>query len=120
VWSAPIAETAFVGESSVGDAPVVASEQTVNLLERLLEIIGDGSFPKRGERDHLTAAERRQLRDAMILEAHTRNDRDIFVTKDARGFIRYGRRAKLQRLCSTRIMTPDEFLAFCRNRADNS
>jgi hypothetical protein len=57
----------------------------------------------------LTPGQHNQLRDALILEAHVREKRDIFVTTDTRAFVKHGRRARLEALCSTRIMTVDEF-----------
>ncbi len=48
----------------------------------------------------------------MILEAHTRERRDVLITNDRKDFIRHGRREKLQALCSTRIMTVEEFCAW--------
>lgn len=113
VWSGPIRETLVLDESRLGDA-VLGAEDSADLMENILKVIAGGSFPRTGDRAHLSDGQRRQLRDAMILEAHTRHRRDIFVTKDERGFIRSGRRDDLQRLCSTRIMTPDEFFDFCR------
>jgi len=58
------------------------------------------------------------LRDAMILEAHVRDGRDIFVTRDTRAYVGRGGdknvlRSKLEGLFSTRIMTVDEFCAEC-------
>jgi hypothetical protein len=100
-----------IGESRIGEG-VVGSSATEPLLERLLEIISGGTFPPPGKRESMTPGQRRQLRDAMILEAHSRESRDIFVTKDERGFIRAGRREALEHLCGTRIMTIDEVCAF--------
>jgi len=115
VWAGPIHETLVLGEARLGRA-VLGFDGTPNLMESILTIIANGSFPKKGDREHLTDPQRRQLRDAMILEAHTRNRRDIFVTKDERGFIRNGRRAALEQLCATRILTLDEFVDYCQQR----
>jgi hypothetical protein len=49
----------------------------------------------------------------MIFQAHVRERRDIFVTGDERGFIRDGHRERLQARFDTRIMTQDEFIAYC-------
>ena len=46
----------------------------------------------------------------MILEAHAREEREIFVTNDRTGFIDDGRREKLQNLLKARILTREEFL----------
>jgi hypothetical protein len=76
-------------------------------LQRILAIISNGSFPK--QRDCLTEGQRHQLRDAMILEAHFASGRDVFVSSDAKAFIRDGRREKLEALLQTRILSPTEF-----------
>lgn len=102
---AAVSESAVLGESLV-DSFVVAGDDSP--LEEILRIITSGSFPAPGARDNLTENQRHQLRDAMALEAHIRNGRDVFVSDDARAFINHGRRAKLEALCSTRIMTTDE------------
>jgi hypothetical protein len=47
----------------------------------------------------------------LILEAHAAAHRDIFVTADARAFIRNGRREQLEALLQTRILDPTEFEA---------
>lgn len=53
----------------------------------------------------------------MNLEAHVREKRDIFVTADSKHFIRHGRREKLEALCSTRIMTVEEFCEYMASNA---
>jgi hypothetical protein len=89
---------------------VAAGPHTQELLyDGILAIISDGSYPPSGKRDNLTRGQHHQLRDAMILEAHVREGRDIFVTTDTTGFIKHGRREKLEALCSTQIMTVEEF-----------
>jgi hypothetical protein len=107
---APVYETAVLDESRLGMA-VLGGDESGPTLDAILGIIGSGSFPRAGERETLTDGQRRQLRDAMILEAHTREDRDILVSNDVTAFGRAGdkRRAKLEMLCKTRIMTVDEF-----------
>ncbi len=45
----------------------------------------------------------------MILEAHSRDGRDVLVTQNTTDFIKHGRREQLEALCKTRIMTVDEF-----------
>ena len=105
-------EIAVVGESRLGSC-VLAGDN--NFMEALIQIISNGSFPKSGSRGQLTDGQRRQLRDAMILEAHAREGRDIFVTNDRKGFIDDGRREKLQSLLKTRILTREEFLEELRN-----
>ncbi len=81
-----------------------------DFLENIIQIISNGSFPKAGCRGQLSDGQSRQLRDAMILEAHAREEREIFVTNDRTGFIDDGRREKLQNLLKTRILTREEFL----------
>jgi hypothetical protein len=61
---------------------VLAGDDSPPRLEAILAIVSAGSFPKPGQRVSLTHGERRQLRDAMILEAHAREGRDVFVTND--------------------------------------
>lgn len=115
-WGPVIYETAVVGESRL-DESVVGSDKEVDAFEKLLEIISSGSFPKLGKRGNLSSGERRQLRDAMILTAHIREGRDIFVTEDIKGFI--GRnneiKKKIENLFKTKIMRKQEFIAYLSN-----
>lgn len=108
-----VAETAVWGESKWGNAVWGSKEMSAD-LDRILAIISNGAFPTK--RNTLSPGERRQFRDAMIFQAHIRERRDIFVTKDSRAFIRDGRRDELEKQFHTRIMTPEEFMAFCRRR----
>jgi len=109
VWgpSPPLYETLTLGESRLGMA-VLGGDELLGRFEAVLGIIGSGSFPKRGERDDLTDTQRRQLRDAMILEAHARDGRDVLVSNDVTAFGGAGR-SKLEALCHTKIRTLDEF-----------
>jgi len=118
VWGNQVYETLTVGESRVGSAALGGSDSP-SRFEEILAIIADGSFPKRGERGALTVGERNQLRDAMILEAHARDGRDVLVTDDLKGFIGPAgqKRQRLEALCSTRIMAVDEFCAEIGNIA---
>ena len=100
-------EAGVIGESEIGKCVVGGND---NCWENILEVISSGSFPKVGARAQLTKGQRRQLRDAMILETHARERRDIFVTVDEKGFIKEGRRKKLEKLLGTRILTLHEFL----------
>jgi hypothetical protein len=109
--NSPILETLVLGESELGYA-VLGSEEEPDLLEHILKIISNDSFPRPGSRDDLLPGPRRQLRDAMILLAHVREHREIFVTDDKKAFVRHGRREKLELLLSTSIMTSKEFLSF--------
>ena len=99
-------ETA-VWDESEWDRAVFADESSRDRLEAILHIISNGSFPQR--RDALSEPQRRQLRDAMILEAHVRDGRSIFVTNDHKGFIRHGRRERLESALGTRILSRVEF-----------
>jgi len=115
-WAPIIYETAIIGESKVGDS-LVGAEDEKSVFEKLLKIISSGSFPKLGERDNLNKGERHQLRDAMILEAHIRDNRDIFVTKDVKGFIGRGERKEkirkeIEKRFEIRIMSMQEFINY--------
>lgn len=112
VWGGPIGETFVLDESRLNEGILAADD---DVLESILWIISSGSFPAPRARGNLTAGERRQLRDAMILEAHWRERRDILLTDDAKAFMGKdgSRRKELERLCSTRIMNASEFRAFC-------
>lgn len=81
-----------------------------NPLEAILAVISNSSFPKPGFRDPLTSGQRRQLRDAMILCAHVQHGRDVFVSLDNKAYFREGRRARLELVLGTRIMTREEAL----------
>jgi len=106
VWLEP--EIGVWDESSWDNARW-ADDQSSYRLEQILTIISNGSFPR--NRDRLQRGQRHQLRDAMILEAHAAAGRDVFVTADAKAFIKNGRRAQLQALLQTRILTPTELRA---------
>lgn len=103
-----VRELLVLDETPLGSG-VLAGVADVTRLEAILKVISNGSFPPAGQRgDTLTSPQRRQFRDAMSLEAHAREGRDVFVTGDLRGFINHGRRDALERLCSTRIVAVDE------------
>ena len=105
----------FVWDESTWGQAVWASAQCVSQLQETLEVISGGTFPR--DHSNLTSGHRRQLRDAMILEAHLRDRRDVFVTEDRRAFILQGRREQLQSRFGTRIMTKSEFSAYCSSIA---
>jgi hypothetical protein len=92
---------------------VYAGEDSAKRIEQILDIISGGTFPRHGNLE-ITPGQRRQLRDAMIFEAHVRDRRDVFITNDARGFIREGRREALEQLYNTRVMRVDEACAFLK------
>lgn len=102
-----LTETAMWDESPWDEA-VWADESTSDCLEKILAVIGDGSFPR--SRANLSKGQVAQFRDAMILEAHVRAGRSIFITNDERAFLKHGRRTKLEALFATRIFTKDEFI----------
>ena len=106
-----VLETGIYGESVWGKAVYGSA----NYLEPILQIISNGSFPKAGQRNQLTDGQRGQLRDAMILEAHVRDGREVFVTDDKKAFIDNGRRDALQSLLNTRIRNREEFLQELQN-----
>jgi len=101
-------------ETAVWDEPTWdectwADDRDQHLLEKALEIIGDGSFPKLRQRATLSSGQRRQLRDAIIACTHVRREHDVLLTKDLRGFVDGGRRERFRDEMGIRIMTPDEF-----------
>lgn len=108
VWGGPIPELLVLGESPLGSG-VASGDQEADVFEAALRIISNGSFPPRGRRENLSPGARRQLRDAMVFEAHVRQRRHVLVTGDTRGFINGGRRDALERLGRTRVLTPLEF-----------
>lgn len=110
VWNAdPIKEDAIIGESRIGSCLIAASQFD---FESILKVMSNGSFPKQGLRNKLYPGQKRLLRDAMILQAHVREKRDILVSNDAKAFGRVGKslRNKLENMLDTRIMSLDEFL----------
>jgi len=113
-----IVESFVFGESCFGSGALAPDLDEV-IFEKLLKIISNGSFPTIGRRENLTKGQRRQLRDAMILSAHIRESRDIFVTNDVKGFIADGRRALLEREFETKIMTSTEFIDMCTSGGGN-
>ena len=68
----PVPETFVLDESRL-DEGVLGGDDSP--MEAILSIVSNRSFPPPGGRDTLTTGERRQLRDAMILEAHVREGR---------------------------------------------
>lgn len=69
-----IHETAVFGQAKFGSS-VFGSRRSHKFLEKILSIISSGSFPE--SRDNLSVGQVHQLRDALILEAHLRKERDI-------------------------------------------
>jgi hypothetical protein len=116
-----LAET-MVWDESLWDQAVWAEKATPGSpnpvdLEVILKIISNGSFPNPGARSSLSEGQKRQLRDAMILEAHARERRAVLVSNDARAFGRPGEplRMKLVALLDTRIMSLSEFFDYLKS-----
>ena len=109
VWADTVREDFFLDETPLDTGQLDGDEP---LFESIVSVISSGSFPKPGARENLSKGERRQLRDAMILMAHCRDHRDIFVTEDRKGFVSNGNREALETLCRTKIMTLSEFEDF--------
>jgi predicted nucleic acid-binding protein len=107
-----INEVAIFDESRWGKA-VWGSEETKKVMDDILSIISNKSFPT--DRSSLSQGQLRQLRDAMILEAHIRNHRDILVTNDERAFIRNNKRNDIEEKYQTKIMTLLEFSEHLHN-----
>ena len=105
-----VRETAVYGEARWGEA-AWASEVSGATLDEILRIISSGGFPR--SRSNLSEGEIHQFRDALILEAHIRERRDIFVTDDRRAFVRSGKRDELSAKFGVRIMERGEFLSEC-------
>jgi hypothetical protein len=103
----------FVLNESFLDRAVLASKADAINLEAILYIISNGSFPRLGHRDILSAGEQRQLRDAQILASHVAAGRDAFVTDDRRGFISHGRLERLESRLATRILTGNQLRELC-------
>jgi hypothetical protein len=111
-----VLETAVWDESQF-DSCVFADNNEVECFENVLKIISNGSFPKPTERENLSPRQRNQLRDAIIFFAHVRSRSQIFVTLDAKGFVRAGRKQKLESIYKTQIMTREEFMNYLASRA---
>lgn len=110
-----VLETAVWDESRWAQA-VWGSSTDSEGLERVLAVLSNRSFPLPGRRDHLSDGQRRQLRDAMILCAHLRSNRDLLVSNDRRAFIADGGRQAIEAEFGTRVMTVEEFEAYLSER----
>jgi hypothetical protein len=105
-----VPETAVWGESRWDEA-VWGSEVSQPILEEVLRVISPGSFPR--DRDNLSRGQLHQLRAAMILETHIRQQRDILVTDDRRAFVKCGKREELMMRFGVRVMLRADFLGGC-------
>jgi hypothetical protein len=99
-------ELGIFDEGQFGEARF-AGQPSSERLENILAIVSNRGFPTNG--CQLTKGERHQLRDALILEAHSAAGRKIFVTNDSKAFITNGRRERLEALLGTRILNHSEF-----------
>ena len=106
-----ILEPMVWGESNWGRA-YWGDRNTGELLEHILHILSNGSFPPLGARDSLSKGQKHSLRDAMILFTHVREGRDVLVTNDVKGFISHGRREMIESEFNTRIVSSKEFEDF--------
>jgi len=102
-------ETFVFGESLLGDCVLGGSKED-DSFEEILNIISNKSFPKCGNRENLSSGELRQLRDAMIINTHAREQRDIFVSNDKKAYVKDERRNILEKRLGTKILTEEEFV----------
>lgn len=79
-----VPELGIWGESYWGEARWT-DEPSSERLDKILTIVSSGSFPKGPP---LSKGHVHQLRDAMILEAHSAAKRMVFVTNDITAFIK--------------------------------
>lgn len=116
-----ITETWVLAESPMGLA-AVGSRADSDRYEGLLSLLSNGGFPKPGNRDNLTDGQKRLQRDVMILAAHAREGRDIFVSNDTKAIGRAGDplRDRLLQEFGIRAMTLEEFTAFCASSPTTS
>lgn len=99
-----------------GDSPADSSSLYITKLDQLLLILSNGGFPKSGNRENLTKGQKNMLRDAMILEVHWREKRDVLVSNDLKAYIGKdeSRRVSLEKLCTTKILTFEEFVLWTK------
>ena len=95
------------GESKLGD-DILGSKHQADVFDTILDIISTKAFPK--DHSNLSKGEKMQRRNAMILQAHIRERRDVFITIDKKAFIKGELRAKLEDKFNVKIMTVCEFL----------
>lgn len=109
-----VVEVIVLGESVLGGA-VLGGEGDSERYERLLALLSGGGFPKPGKRENVTRGHKHLQRDVMILAAHAREGRDIFVSNDTKAIGRAGEplREQLYQQFGIRAMTLAEFTAYC-------
>ncbi len=100
-------EYGVFGEARYGNARYHGQESS-SVLKDVLDIISNGSFPRKGE--SLSKGYLNMLRDAIILQTHITDKRDIFITNDKRGFIKNNLREKLESRFEIEILTSEEFI----------
>lgn len=104
-------ETLHFGEGAWGRA-VWGSITDAEHFEAILHIISSGGYPK--DRENVTPKQKNQRRDALILQAHIRSGKTIFISNDERGFVKHGKREKLETMFDVTIFTRLEFIAHCK------
>jgi len=107
-----IPETLLWYEGGWGNSSWGSPESSEH-LKKVLLIITNGSFPN--NRENLSDKQKRQLRDALIFQAHINAGRDIFVSNDRKAFINHGKRERLERSFQTKILSSDEFSEYIGN-----
>jgi hypothetical protein len=97
------------------DNAIWGSSVDMDNMEKIISIISNSSIPR--NRSNLSIGQWHIIRDALIFEAHIREKGDIFVSNDRKGYIKNGRREKLEMLSGTKIFTEEEFLNYCNDNA---
>lgn len=116
IWADEPGLESQVSDESFAGSAVAGSSKGASVLESVLRLISHGAFPPPDQRSNLTRGQRRQLRDAMIFQAHVRDHRDVFLTDDRKAFLGRdgGVRRSLEDAFGTKILTLSEFEGFCK------
>ncbi|MBN8554458.1 MAG: hypothetical protein J0L93_03345 [Deltaproteobacteria bacterium] len=114
-WGGASKELLVLGESPLGKSRL-GSEKSVDTLEFILQTISSNSFPSKQNRASLTRGQKNQLRDALILESHCNDGREIFVTGDRKAFIGSDREKRkiLEKTLNIKILDLKEFEEFLK------
>jgi len=80
-------------------------------FEKILRVISSEEYPK--NRENVTPKQINQKRDALILQAHVRFGKTIFVNNEERGFVKHGKRETLETMFGVTILTHLEFIEHC-------